>query len=240
LQSVLVHDVPPLSWSHRFFVSVPFRTVVTACLVVVLFCGGFALWRVSVHNEDVVEPGKLYRSGQLTVPQLREDIAQNGIRTVINLRGENKSSPWYQDEVAACQSLGVQHIDVHLSAKHLPPPVEVNKLLDALQTAPRPILVHCLSGSDRTGLAASIFLIDQEHVPWKQAEDALSWRFGHFALYPYFEMDEFIQLYGQSANPSLNSWARHDYPAIYAHEMGDSKEHEILEPLELFFRGRLD
>lgn len=240
MPSALVHTYRPPSLFYRLYTSLEVRGVALALFGAVLFCVGFALWRVSVHNEDVVEPGKLYRSAQLTAPQLQDEISRNGIRTVLNLRGENKSSPWYQDEVAACQSLGVQHIDVHLSAKHLPPPAEVNKLLDALQTAPRPILVHCLSGSDRTGLASCIFLIDQEHVPWKQAQDALSLRFGHFALYPYFEMDEFIQLYGQSSNPSLNNWARHDYPAIYAHEMSNSNEHEVFEPLELLFRGRLD
>jgi protein tyrosine phosphatase (PTP) superfamily phosphohydrolase (DUF442 family) len=216
------------------------RAAVLGALGVVLSCGAFAVWRISVHNEDVVEPGKLYRSAQLSVSELRSDIAQNGIRTVLNLRGENTASPWYQAELNVCRELGVQHIDVHLSAKHLPPPVEVDKLLDALQTAPRPILVHCLSGSDRTGLASCIFLIDQEHVPWKQAEDALSWRFGHFALYPYFEMDEFIQLYGQSSNPSLNNWARQVYPSIYANEMRESKWSEMTEPLELLVRGRLD
>jgi protein tyrosine phosphatase (PTP) superfamily phosphohydrolase (DUF442 family) len=239
LQSALVHDVPPLSLPHRFIISVPFRAVASIVIAATLFCAGFALWRVAVHNEDVVEPGKLYRSAQLTIPQLREDIAQNKILTVINLRGENKASPWYQQELATCHELGVRHIDVRLSAKHLPPPAEIDKLLDALQTAPRPILVHCLNGSDRTGLASCIFLIDQEHVPWKQAEDALSWRFGHIALHPYFRMDEFVQLYGQSGNPSINDWTRNVYPSVYAKEIRESKWDEMTEPVELFFRGRL-
>jgi protein tyrosine phosphatase (PTP) superfamily phosphohydrolase (DUF442 family) len=215
------------------------RTLAVALVGLLLFFGGFAIWRLSVHNEGVVEPGKLYRSAQLSIPELRDDIAKNGIRTVINLRGENKASLWYQQEVAACHDLGVQHIDVHLSGKHLPPPVEVDKLLDALQTAPRPILVHCLDGADRTGLAACIFLIDQEHVPWQQAEDALSWKFGHFALHPYFRMNEFVQLYGQSSDPSIDDWARRVYPSIYAKEMHESHWDEMMEPLELLVRGRL-
>jgi protein tyrosine phosphatase (PTP) superfamily phosphohydrolase (DUF442 family) len=239
LQSALVQDFPPLSLPQRFFVSVSFRAVATLILAIALFCTGFALWRISIHNEDVVEPGKLYRSAQLSIPELREDITQNGILTVINLRGKNTGSLWYRQEVATCRELDVRHIDVHLSGKHLPPPLEIDKLLDALQTAPRPILVHCLNGSDRTGLASCIFLIDQEHVPWKQAEDALSVRFGHIALHPYFRMDEFIQLYGQSGNPSINAWTRNVYPSVYAKEIRESKWDEMMEPAELFFRGRL-
>jgi uncharacterized protein (TIGR01244 family) len=218
----------------------PFRAAAIAVLGTVLFCGGFAAWRVSVHNEAVVEPARLYRSAQLSPADLRGEIAQNGIRTVINLRGENKDATWYQDELAICRDQGVQHVDVRLSAKQLPPPAELDKLLDALQNAPRPILVHCRSGSDRTGLAACIFLIDQDHVSWKKAEDALSWRYGHFGVYPYFAMDKFIQLYGQSSNPSLDDWARRDYPSIYSNEMRESKWDKMTEPLQLLIRGRLD
>ncbi len=220
-------------------VSVPFRTVASLLILTALCCAAFALWRVSVHNEDVVEAGQLYRSAQLTIPELREDIAKNGILTVINLRGENHAALWYQQELATCRELGVRHIDIHLSGKHLPPPLEIDKLLDALQTAPRPILVHCLTGSDRTGLASCIFLIDQEHVPWKQAEDALSMKFGHIALHPYFRMDEFVQLYGQSSDPSIDHWTRNVYPSVYAKEIRESKWDEMMEPAELFFRGRL-
>jgi protein tyrosine/serine phosphatase len=216
------------------------RGVVLAALSAVLFCAGFAFWRISVHNEDVVEPGQLYRSAQLTAPELQDEITRNGIRTVLNLRGENKASLWYQKELSLCDEDGVRHIDVHMSGKHLPTPVEVDKLLDALQTAPRPILVHCLNGSDRTGLASCIFLIDQEHVPWKQAEDALSLRFGHFAIHPYFRMDEFIQLYGQSTDPSINDWIRKIYPSVYVQESHETKWDEMTEPLELLVHGRLD
>jgi protein tyrosine phosphatase (PTP) superfamily phosphohydrolase (DUF442 family) len=239
---LLISPNPPyrLPRPARFYQTLLFRGAVLAALAVLLSVGAFAGWRVITHNEDTVEPGKLYRSGQLTGPELREEIRRDNIQSVVNLRGANLRADWYKEELAVCQELGVRHFDVKLSAVHLPPPVELDKLLAALQEAPRPILIHCRSGSDRTGLAACVFLIDQEHMPWRQAENALTVSYGHFALYPYFEMNELVQLYGQSGDPSLRDWAAHRYPAVYAEEMHESTWDEMMEPVELLVRGRLD
>jgi protein tyrosine phosphatase (PTP) superfamily phosphohydrolase (DUF442 family) len=196
-------------------------------------------WRVATHNEGVVEPGRLYRSAQLDAPALREMIAAHGIQTVINLRGQNARTVWYEDEVAVCRDLRVNHVDVSWSAKHLPPPAEVARLLRAYRDLPGPFLLHCRSGSDRTGLASAIFLIDQDHVPWRSACRTLDWRYGHFATYPYFEMDEFVQLYGQSSGKPLPQWVAEDYPAIYARETREPTWNEVMEPVELAVRGRL-
>lgn len=197
-------------------------------------------WRVVTHNEEMVVPGQLYRSGQLTDSEMRDEIARDHIRSVINLRGANPRASWYRDELALCDQLRVRHFDVHLSALRLATPVEADRLLLDFQQAPRPILIHCSSGSNRTGFAAALFLIDEEHVPWQQAENALTVSFGHFALHPYFRSNEFVQLYGQSGDPSLRDWTERVYPSVYAGEMKESKLHEMLEPLELLVRGRLN
>jgi protein tyrosine phosphatase (PTP) superfamily phosphohydrolase (DUF442 family) len=211
----------------------------SAVAALFLAIGTFVAWRVLTHNEGTVLPGTLYRSAQLDAKSLEQEIKVHHIHTVINLRGSNPDAPWYKAETAVCRKLGVNHVDVRLSAGHLPPPEEIATLLRAYRAVPRPILLHCRSGADRTGMAACAFLIDQNHVPWKDAERALSWKYGHFAIYPYFEMDEFIQLYGQSANPSLLQWTEKSYPSVYATESHESKWDEMLEPFELLVRGRL-
>jgi protein tyrosine phosphatase (PTP) superfamily phosphohydrolase (DUF442 family) len=196
-------------------------------------------WRLLTHNEGVVLKDQLYRSAQLDTPELQKVVEKEGIKTVINLRGANSNAAWYKDEVVLCQKLGVNHVDVRWSAAHLPPPGEVEKLLEAYRDSPRPILIHCRSGSDRTGLAGAIFLIDQDHLSAKSASEALSWSYGHFGVYPYFEMDEFVQLYSQSSGKSLAEWVKQDYPSIYSEECKETKLDEVFEPLELAFRGSL-
>jgi protein tyrosine phosphatase (PTP) superfamily phosphohydrolase (DUF442 family) len=217
-----------------------FATIFVGCVGLLLAAAAlFIAWRVATHNEGVVEPGRLYRSAQLDAPALREMIVSHGIRTVINLRGENARVGWYEDEVAVCRDLHVNHVDVCWSAKRLPPPAEVEKLLLAYRETPGPFLLHCRSGSDRTGLAAAIFLIDQDHVPWQAACRTLDWRYGHFATYPYFEMDEFVQRFGQSSGKTLADWVAQDYPTVYARESREPAWHEVMEPVELAVRGRL-
>jgi protein tyrosine/serine phosphatase len=199
--------------------------------------GLFALWRLATHNEGAVEAGKLYRSAQLSRSDLQKEVTDNGIKTIINLSGENHKAVWYVEELALCQEQHIRHVDIHLSAQHLPLPSEISKLLESYREVPRPILLHCRSGSDRTGLAAALYLIDQDHVPWNKAEEALSVSYGHFAIYPYFEMDEFVQLYGEGSKKSLLNWTREDYPSVYEEERKESRWHEMWEPWESFFTG---
>ena len=224
---------------HRCGILMIRHLILALLAVFVLAAGGFAAWRILTHNEGTVVPGTLYRSAQLDAANLTREIARHHIRTVINLRGLNDGSAWYRRELAVCRQLGVHHVDIRWSAQHLPPPDEMRKLLQAYREVPRPILLHCRSGSDRTGLAACTFLIDQDHVPWKEATGALSWRYGHFPLYPYFAMDEFVQLYGQSASPSLLQWTEKDYPALYERDSHESKRDEMMAPFELLVHGRL-
>jgi hypothetical protein len=52
-------------------------------------------------------------------------------------------------------------------------------------------------------------------------------------------MDEFIQLYGQSQDPSLLHWTEKDYPSVYTEKAHESKWDKIKEPFELLAHGRL-
>ncbi|MFN8791904.1 MAG: fused DSP-PTPase phosphatase/NAD kinase-like protein [Bdellovibrionales bacterium] len=101
--------------------------------------------------------GDYYRSSQLVKWQLETAIQKYGIRTLINLRGENPDKKWWQDESAVAQQNGVKHINISMSAKRIPSRENLLKLLEAFRTAPRPLLVHCQAGVDRTGEASALY-----------------------------------------------------------------------------------
>ena len=187
-------------------------------------------------NESVVVENTLYRSAQLRIADLKQDIVANHIKTVINLRGKNEHADWYRQEVNLCRQLGIQHDDVSLSAKALPTPTNVAMLLQDFQSAPLPILLHCRAGADRTGLAAAVYLIDRRQVSWEKAEQMLSCKYGHLAVYPYFEMDEFIELYEESNDKSFSDWALNSYPSVYAEESKETTWDEFCEPIAYFFK----
>jgi len=132
-------------------------------------------------NLREVDPGRFYRSGQLDPERLREAIAELGLRTVINLRGYDQTPDWYAAETAVAREAGLAFHDVHLSARSLPRPREVARLLELYRAAERPILVHCESGSDRSGVAAALYQIEYMGRSPQQALEMLSLRYRHFA-----------------------------------------------------------
>lgn len=103
----------------------------------------------------------------------------HGIRTVINLRGANPSEAWYRDEVATARRLGLRHIDFRMSAKRGITNEEAWRLIQVMRDAPKPLLIHCESGADRSGLASALYVAAVEGLGEEAAERHLSLRYGH-------------------------------------------------------------
>ena len=153
----------------------------------------------SNHNQHEVTPGLLYRSAQLPVGDFISLAKQAGLRTVINLRGENVGRDWYDAQYHAAQELGVGFINYRMSASRELTVEQMNELAQILRDAPKPVLIHCGSGSDRSGLACALLLLEAGHPPEAVAHQ-LSLRFGHF---PYlwsgsWAMDNSLKAYRES------------------------------------------
>jgi protein tyrosine/serine phosphatase len=129
-------------------------------LPVVAVGGWVGYLRVS-GNINVVDPGKVYRSGQLWPSQLESLLKEKGIRTLINLRGENPGTGWYDDEVNITRALGVQYISLPFSASHEPNDGLLDALTTAMATAQQPLLIHCEGGADRSGLASALYSLER-------------------------------------------------------------------------------
>jgi len=172
------------------------RTVLGAGLVagsVLAYHGGV----VCSANFHTVARGQFYRSAQLNTDQFVSAINTYGIKSILNLRGPNPQSAWYIDEVAVARQRGVLHYDVEVSAQEALTEAQVGAILDILRGAPKPILVHCKSGADRTGLVSALYRYALQGTSAAEAEAELSVRYGHF---PYLSsktvaMDATFQRY---------------------------------------------
>lgn len=157
---------------------------------------GLGLYLVAIQltgNFAAVVPGEAYRSNQPTPADLATYAERYKIRTVINLRGRDEKAAWYKNEAAAAKQLGLTLIDFPLRSSQRLDAKTADELVTILRDAPRPILIHCHSGADRTGLASVVYLARIAHADEETAERQLSIRYGHFGVpffSPTYAMDE--------------------------------------------------
>jgi protein tyrosine phosphatase (PTP) superfamily phosphohydrolase (DUF442 family) len=136
-------------------------------------------------NFHVVQEGALYRSAQLSGSSLDGYIEQYGIKTVINLRGRHPDQQWYVDEKSVADRNHVMLFDIPTSAETLTSKENIRAILEVFDSSPRPILVHCRAGVDRTGEVAALWVLDQQKRSRAEALDELSFWHRHSELmYP--------------------------------------------------------
>ena len=155
------------------------RRLLLVLLVPGLALGAFVLSVVAHHNFHIVSPGLVYRSAQMNAGALAAVIPEYGIKSILNLRGAGEGKDWYDAETNTAREFGVQHYDFALSATRELTNEEMDQILDTIRSAPKPILIHCKSGSDRTGLIGALYLYGLEGQPAKSARTQLAVFYGH-------------------------------------------------------------
>jgi protein tyrosine/serine phosphatase len=168
--------------------------------------------RVPWKNFDLVAEG-VYRANQPSPARLRAIHAKVGLKAVLNLRGMSKQS-FYLFEAETCRDLGLQMIDLPLSATKAPTRERLVELLELLHNLPKPVLMHCKSGADRTGLAAALYLLEVEHRPLEEARRQLSLRYTHVARSAAGILDHILRHYEVAHRQSgigFADWARSAY-----------------------------
>jgi protein tyrosine phosphatase (PTP) superfamily phosphohydrolase (DUF442 family) len=153
---------------------------------------GRVLFGTNVHT---VIPGRVYRSAQLDGDNLTRFIEEKGIRTVVNLRGTGPSTEWYMAEARATHAAGICQEDISLSAKRLPAPDEIRRLIDVLDHTDYPIVAHCQQGADRTGLVATAALLLMTDATVAEARRQLWPRYGHISAGRTAVIDRFFDFY---------------------------------------------
>ncbi len=106
-------------------------------------------------------------------------LKRRGIRAIINLRGRNDDLSWWKKETALAKSAGIAHLDAMLDSRKLPTQAMLARLIEAFDTAPRPFMLKCSGGQDRTSFAAALYIIHRDG--WQAMPAARA----QFARFPY-------------------------------------------------------
>jgi protein tyrosine phosphatase (PTP) superfamily phosphohydrolase (DUF442 family) len=148
------------------------------------------------NNWGVVDPGRVYRSAQPD-EELAERIAAYRIASILNLRGGSPDDEFYVEEVETAEREGVAFYDVPLSATERPGRLGLLSILDVLDNARYPILIHCKQGADRTGLAAALYYMMKRNESPELAERGFSLRHAHVPLLGPEKLHEPIDEYAE-------------------------------------------
>jgi protein tyrosine phosphatase (PTP) superfamily phosphohydrolase (DUF442 family) len=191
---------------------------ITALVVAAVFL--LEVLRVTLGpNFHTVIDQRLYRAGQPSAAALETYIRAYGIRTVINLRGPNHGEDWFDEEEQAARRRQVEFVSVNISASDKPQEQEFRQLIQTFDHCATPVLVHCYSGSDRSGFASACYLLLCTQSTLEDARSQLSLRFGHFPWGKAGCLNQVLDQYkewldsqGQQHQPDrFRHWAREIY-----------------------------
>jgi protein tyrosine/serine phosphatase len=163
-----------------------------------------------LDNFYEVEKGKFYRSHQLSEKTLDKYLKQYQIKTLVSLKGD-ENSEWWKAEKATAERNGVLFFSLFMSVVYITSKEELMKILTIFQDAPRPILVHCAGGADRTGEVSALWVLDQQGKNKTEAHKQLSIKYGH-RMYKNSAKDFLIEIW-QGRDWAINKYNDSDYPA---------------------------
>ncbi len=123
-----------------------------------------------------VAPG-VYRSAQLYNYNMSFFYKTYHFQSILNLRGAHPDKKWYVYEKNFCKEYNITLIDFGISDKNIQSIKTMRKIINIIKSAKKPILIHCRSGADRTGLASALYLYS---VHDKNYSKMLSLKYGHF------------------------------------------------------------
>lgn len=166
----------------RKIISTSLKTLAATLAALVVTLGLYLGYLQLSTNFATVVPGEVYRSAQLSGKDLQAYAARYGIRSVINLRGENLGKPWYDEELATSQKLEIAHFDFRMSAGRELTQDQAAELIALMEAAPKPLLIHCKAGADRSGLASALYIAAVAQGGEAAAESQISLYYGHISL----------------------------------------------------------
>jgi protein tyrosine/serine phosphatase len=151
---------------------------------------------------------KLYRGAQPRQGGLQR-LGQLGVKTIINLRGEDDQT---RAEETEAKSLGLSYFSIPMPGLSRPTVEQISKVMEIIDDpANAPVFVHCKRGSDRTGTVIAVYRIS--HEGWSHGKAILEAR--RFGLsWIQFGMKDYISDYARDLNVSSQTGSLADQATV--------------------------
>ncbi|MBE7620553.1 tyrosine-protein phosphatase [Gluconacetobacter entanii] len=170
-----------------------------------------AILRMTWTNFRTVIPGRVYRCNHPTPWRLAMATRRLHLKTLVNLRGHRQCGSDALSRDAA-HRLGLRHIDMAFESRNAPHRDRIERFEKIYRSLTFPMLMHCKSGADRTGLAAGLVLLFEGGTA-RDALRQLSWKNGHFNSSRTGVLDAFFLRYQAEAEGRIPfmQWVRTEY-----------------------------
>ncbi len=172
-------------------------------------------------NFHTVIPNEVYRSAQLSPETLGRRIKELRLRSVINLRTSEKTTSWFKAEQEVTEVHGV---DLHLIRLNvfMPPRGTFQQLVRLLNTARRPLLLHCDMGVERSGIASAVaVLLSGGNIAEARKQFSLTYGFVPLICQPDLlkvldDYEQWLAVRGWSHTPErFRRWVENDYVSYF-------------------------
>ena len=163
-------------------------------------------WR-NLHQLDEV----MWRSNQPSPKQVA-DLANRGIKNIVNLRGARTVGTW-QLEAEACAKHGIRLYDFTARSRAAPDKQMLYDARDLFACLDGPSLMHCKSGADRAGLMSALYMLVVRQVGARKAMEELSFKYLHVKQAKTGLLDAFFAAYipYEDEGMAFYDWVRDIY-----------------------------
>ncbi len=143
---------------------------------------GVLIWAyINLYGNFHKIDNDVYRSGQLNSVNMPIYIHTLHLKSILNLRGKSPYA-WYLMEKQIAQENNVSLLSFKISSRDYYDFNQTSALVSIIKNAPKPLLIHCLGGADRTSLASALYVYSVKHAPKSIAKEQLSWYYGHVPI----------------------------------------------------------
>ncbi|MFS2318658.1 fused DSP-PTPase phosphatase/NAD kinase-like protein [Maricaulis sp. D1M11] len=174
--------------------------------------------RKRFHNMHEVGGG-MWRSNQPS-PERLEELADQGFKTILNVRGTQPHACYYALERDACDRLGLEMHDLPFGSREAPYVDRIERAVEIFHSIQYPALIHCKSGADRAGIISVLYLLTKENKPFEDAIRHLSLKYLHVKAGKTGMLDYFFETYRQfNAHTPMDfmTWVRTEYDRMAVH-----------------------
>ncbi len=158
-----------------------------------LMWGDHGFLRLRFRNLHKISD-EMYRGNQPSPKQIAAYASEQGIKTIINLRGASPKG-YYVLEKEACEQNGIELVDFQMFSRDTPTREKIHGAKELFDKIKYPAFMHCKSGADRAGIMSVLYMHFRQGLSIEDAIEQLSFKYLHVKEGKTGMLDFFFQKY---------------------------------------------